>query len=94
MGAGHGHVARHGVLVDIDQAAGGSCPAAFPDVLQDGEGLVVGQSGVLQDGPLAFGEGALQVRQWTMRIRPLLPLKPRKERFPRPGGRRRGSAEF
>ena len=59
MGAGLGQVAGHGVLVHLDQAAGGSRPAALAEVLQDGQGLVVGQSGVLQDGALAFGEGTL-----------------------------------
>jgi hypothetical protein len=56
---GFGQVASHGVLVDADQATGGPRPAAFPDVLQDGEGLIVGQACVLQDGPLALGEGTL-----------------------------------
>ena len=59
MGPGEGQVARHGVLVHLDQAAGGSRPAALAEVLQDGEGLVVGQAGLLQDGALALGEGAL-----------------------------------
>ena len=54
-----GPLARHGVLVHLDQAAGGPCPAAFLDVLQDGEGLVVGQAGVLQDGAFTLGEGPL-----------------------------------
>ena len=59
VGPGEGRVARHGVLVDPDQAAGGARPAALAEVLQDGEGLLVGQSGLLQDGALALGEGAL-----------------------------------
>jgi hypothetical protein len=59
VGPGECQIACHGVLVHIDQATGRSCPAAFPEVLQDGEGLVVGQAGVFEDGPLALGEGAL-----------------------------------
>src|SRR4029077_13456922 len=47
------------VLVDPDQAAGAARPAALPEMLQDGEGLLVGQSGLLQDGALALGEGML-----------------------------------
>src|SRR3954471_22505640 len=57
MGAGPGQVARHRVLVDIDQATGGTGPASLAEVLQDGEGFVVGQAGVFQGGPLALGEG-------------------------------------
>ena len=59
MGAGERQVACHGVLVHLDQAAGGPRPASLPEMLEDGQGLLVGQSGVLQDGPLAFGEGPL-----------------------------------
>ena len=59
MGTRDRVVACHGILVDIHQATGGSCPAAFADVFQDGQGLVVGQSGVLEDGPLTFREASL-----------------------------------
>src|SRR3954453_19510335 len=59
MGPGEGRVPRHGVLIDPDQAAGDARPAALAKVLEDGEGLVVGQSGLLQDRALALGEGAL-----------------------------------
>jgi len=59
VGAGECQVARHGVLVHIDQTACGSRPTAFPEVLQDGQGLLVGQPGLLQDRPLALGEGTL-----------------------------------
>ena len=59
MGAGLGQVAGHGVLVHLDQAAGGPGPAALAEVLEDGQGLLVGQAGVFQDGPLALGEGPL-----------------------------------
>ena len=59
MGPGFGQVAGHGVLVHLDQAAGGPRTAAFPEVFQDGQGLLVGQSGVFQDRPLALGEGPL-----------------------------------
>ena len=59
MGPGECQVARYGVLVHLDQASGGPRPAALTEVLEDGQGLLVGQSGVLQDGPLALGEGPL-----------------------------------
>ena len=59
VGAGFGEVASHRVLVDVDQATGGARPAPLAEVLQDGEGFVVGQAGVFQDGPLALGEGVL-----------------------------------
>jgi hypothetical protein len=52
-------VGCHCVLVHLDRTAGGPGPAAFAEVLEDGQGLLVGQSGVLQDGPLALGEGPL-----------------------------------
>src|SRR5206468_9492173 len=51
VGSGECQVAGHGVLVDLDQAAGGPGPAAFPEVLQDGQGLLIGEAGVFQDGP-------------------------------------------
>ena len=59
VGAGDGQVALHGVLVDLDQPTGGARAAAFPEVLQDRESLVVGQAGVFQDGPLPLGEAGL-----------------------------------
>jgi len=59
MVTGESQRACHGVLVHIDQAPGGSCPAAFLEVFQDGQGLMVGQASVFEDGPLAFGEGVL-----------------------------------
>jgi hypothetical protein len=59
MGTGQGDVACHGILVHTDEASGGPGPAALADVIQDVEGLGVGQSGLLQDGALAFGEAGL-----------------------------------
>jgi hypothetical protein len=59
VGPGERQVARHRVLLHIDQATRGSRPAAFLDVLQDGEGFVVGKAGVFKDGPLALREGTL-----------------------------------
>src|SRR5512135_740505 len=56
MGAGQGEVACDGVLVHTHQASGGPRPATLAEVIQDIEGLRVGQSRLLQDGPLAFGE--------------------------------------
>jgi hypothetical protein len=59
MGTGLGEVAGHGVLVHADEASGGPGPAALADVIQDVDGLGVGQSGLLQDGALALGEAGL-----------------------------------
>src|SRR3954471_5524197 len=53
VGTGLGDVTCDGVLVHPHQAAGGPCPAAFTDVIEDVEGLGVGQSGLLQGGALA-----------------------------------------
>jgi len=78
MGAGDRQVTCHGVLVDIEEATGGPCPTSFLDVVQEGQGLVVGQAGVFQDGPLALGEGAFAGPAVDMRIRRPFPLQPRK----------------
>ena len=59
MGTGFGEVAGHGVLVHADQAAGGPGPAALAEVIEEVKGLGIGQSGLLQDGALAFGEAGL-----------------------------------
>ena len=59
MGTGQGDVTCDGVLVHADQASGGPGPAALAEVIQDIEGLRIGQAGVLQDGTLAFGEAGL-----------------------------------
>jgi hypothetical protein len=59
MRTGQGDVACDGVLVHADQATGGPGPAALADVIEDIEGLLVGQSGLLQDGAFAFGEAGL-----------------------------------
>src|SRR5581483_11303942 len=59
VGAGQRKVARHRVLVHIDQATGGSRPTAFLDVLQDGQSFVVGQAGVFENGPFALREATL-----------------------------------
>src|SRR5512135_599354 len=59
MGAGQGDGTRECVLVHTDPAAGGPGPAALAEMIQDIEGLCVGQSGLLQDGALALGEADL-----------------------------------
>jgi hypothetical protein len=63
VGAGFGQVARHGVLIDLDQATGGPRPAAFLDVLQDGEGLSSGRRACSRTVPLRSEKQRLQVRQ-------------------------------
>jgi hypothetical protein len=59
MGAGQGYVTRHCVLIHLHQATGGAGPTALSDVVQDGVDLLVGQSGLLQDGALALREAGL-----------------------------------
>jgi hypothetical protein len=59
MGPGSGDVTCDRVLIHTDQASGGPRAATLADVIEDVEGLLVGQSGLLQDGPLAFGEAGL-----------------------------------
>src|SRR3954447_25177568 len=59
MGAGFGDVARDCVLIHLHQATGSPGPTALPDVVQDGKGLLVGQSGLLQGRALALGEAGL-----------------------------------
>jgi hypothetical protein len=48
--------AYDGVLVDLDQAAGLADATALGEVLQDGKGLVFGESAIKQGSPLAFRE--------------------------------------
>jgi hypothetical protein len=48
-----------GVGIDADQASGGADAAALVEVLEHGAGLVVGEMGVEQGRPLAFGEAVL-----------------------------------
>src|SRR5579862_974509 len=57
--AGQEAVADDGVLVDADQAAGLADAAPLGDVVQDGDDLVLRESGVEQGRPLAFGEAGL-----------------------------------
>ncbi len=59
MGSGQGDVACDRVLIHLHQASGGTGPTALSDVVKDGVDLLVGQSGLLQDGPLALGEAGL-----------------------------------
>jgi hypothetical protein len=56
MLAGLAGVACHGVAVDSHEPLGLADAAAFGDVFQDGGGLLPGQVGMEQRGPLAFGE--------------------------------------
>jgi hypothetical protein len=51
--------AYHRVLVDADQAAGLAYPTTLLEVLQDGEGFVLGELAAVQRGALAFGEALL-----------------------------------
>jgi len=48
-----------GVAMDADEASGLSDAAALVEVLEDGEGLVLGHAAVEQRGALAFGEAGL-----------------------------------
>jgi hypothetical protein len=59
MGAGVEGIADDGVLIDPDQACGLADATAFVEVLEDGQGLGVGQAGAEQGGALALGKAAL-----------------------------------
>jgi hypothetical protein len=50
---------HHGVAVDADEPLGLPDPVAFDQVLQDGDGLLLGQAAVEQWGTFAFGEAGL-----------------------------------
>ena len=45
-----------GVAVDADEASGGADAAALVEVLEDGEGLLLGEVAAVQRRALAFGE--------------------------------------
>jgi hypothetical protein len=57
--AGLEGVANDGVLIDAGQASGLADAAAVLEVLEDGEGLVVGQSCAEQGGAFTLGEALL-----------------------------------
>jgi hypothetical protein len=57
--AGQGSQADDGVLVDADQAGGLADAAALGQVVQDGEGLVLGETAVEQGGAGPLGEAVL-----------------------------------
>ena len=59
MSTGQANVPRHGVLVDVEQTAGGSSSASLADVIEDRDNLVGWKSRVLKRCALAFGEGFL-----------------------------------
>ena len=59
VAAGLEGVANDGVLIDARQASGLPDAAAVLEVLEDGEGLVVGQSCAEQGGALALREAQL-----------------------------------
>jgi hypothetical protein len=57
--AGQSGVADHGVAVHLHQASGGPDAVAFGQVLEDRDGLLLGQLRAEQGRPLAFGEAVL-----------------------------------
>ena len=57
--AGLYRVADHGVLIDAHQACRLANAAVLLEVLEDGQGLGVGQAGAEQGGALALGETLL-----------------------------------
>jgi hypothetical protein len=57
--ASEADVARHRVLIDLDQAAGGAGAATLADVFEEGDGLILGQASAFERGPFAFGKGLL-----------------------------------
>jgi hypothetical protein len=52
-------IAGYGVLIDAGQPSRLASAAAILEVLQDVEGLLVGQPGAIQGSAFAFGEAAL-----------------------------------
>jgi hypothetical protein len=56
MLSGQAGQADDGIPVDADQASGGPDPAVLGEVVEHGEGLVLGQMGVEQGRALALGE--------------------------------------
>jgi hypothetical protein len=59
MPAGEAGQSDDGVGIDADQASGGSDAAALVEVLEHGEGLLLGEMGVEQGRALALGEAVL-----------------------------------
>ena len=59
MGPGQGQIAGDCVLIDLCQAAGSPRAAAFAEVTQHRGDLLVGESRLFQDGPLALREASL-----------------------------------
>jgi hypothetical protein len=59
MRASQADVAGDRVLVHLDEATGGAGAATLANVLQEGEGFVLGETGVFQGGALAFRERLL-----------------------------------
>ena len=56
---GFGRQPYHRVFVDPDQAAGLADAAALLEMLEDGEGFLLGEFGVIKGGALAFREAFL-----------------------------------
>ncbi len=56
MPAGDAGQSADGVGIDADQAPGGTDAAALVEVLEHGEGLLLGEMGVEQGRALALGE--------------------------------------
>ena len=59
MPAGEDGQAYHRVLVDPDQATRLADAAALLEMLEDGEGFLLGEFAAVQRGALAFGESLL-----------------------------------
>src|SRR4051812_42904015 len=55
----HAGQSAHGVGIDADQASGGADAAALVEVLEHGEGLLLGEMAVEQGRALALGEAIL-----------------------------------
>src|SRR5512135_1874035 len=59
MAPGQGDVTCDGVLIDLDQAAGGPGSAPLPDVVQHLANLHLGEARLLQDSAFALGGAGL-----------------------------------
>jgi hypothetical protein len=79
VSAGLASQTRDGALVDLEQAAGLSDAAAVVEMLQDGEGFVLGQMGLEQRRALALREAGLAglaPQQTTRPVRPVEAARP------------------
>src|SRR3954447_17468094 len=94
MLAGTAAVAADGVGMDVDQAGRLADAATLVDVPEDREGLVLGQAGAIERGPLAFREAGAAAAAIELTDCLCLPSRPVTVRFPAPRRPKSGQPEF